>query len=174
MLTEKQIRKDLTETGRLKRKALSMQKKCKKGGRAWNKHRDNVISLSAGIRTVKRLLKGNWIDFEALKTKKEVESFVYKMRQIKTVVRETLKYDVESRDDDNLLCFKIWEKQGSTPNMTYKTLQAKLLTGKFASPESIGRARRGLQEKHPTLRGKLYDKRHQADERFRNQYKLEF
>ncbi len=174
MLSEKQIRVEKRTLLAKKRKAVKMQKICKKGSKTWEKHRENIDTLAAQLKLIRKFLKGSPIDYKVLKTKKEVLSFVLKMRQIKTIVRETLKHDVESRDDDNLLCFRIWEKQGSTPKMSYQSLQAKLLTGKFASPESIGRCRRSLQERHPTLRGKLYSKRHQAEEKFRTQYKLEF
>lgn len=174
MLTEKQIRNEVHQLLRLKRNALKSQKKCKKGGKSWNKHRENILCLSSQVKIIKNILKGNWIDYEKLKTKKEIKSYVLKMSQIKSMVREILKYDIESRDDDNLLCFKVWEKQGSKPSMTYASLKAKLITGTFSSPESIGRCRRLLQQKYITLRGKLYDKRHKAEETFINQYKLEF
>ncbi len=174
MLSEKQIRKDLTELGRLKRKHIKKQKSCKKGSKAWTEHNNKIIIFGGQVKVIKRLLKGNWIDFESIKTKAEEKSFILKMKQIKSLVRETLTHDMESRDDDNILCFKIWEKQGSTPSMTYKAFQAKLVSGVFASPESVGRVRRSLQERYITLRGKLYDKRHQADERFKNQYKFDF
>jgi hypothetical protein len=174
MLSEKQIRKDLTKLGRQKRKHIRMRESCKKGSIAWVKHSDKAIILNAQINIVKRLLKGNWIDFKELKTKQEQRSFVLKMKQIKSLVRETLTHDTETRDDDNLLCLRIWEKQGSTPSMTYKAFQAKLISGVFSSPESVGRVRRSLQERYITLRGKLYDKRHQAEEKFKNQYKLDF
>ncbi len=173
MLSEKQIRTEKSVLLAKKRRAVKMQKICKRGTKAWSKHRENINSLSAQLKLVRKLLKGNPIDYKVLKTKKDVLSFVHKMKQIKTIVRETLKHDIESRDDDNLLYFKIWEKQGATPNMTYKSLQTKLYIGKFASPESIGRCRRLLQEKHPTLRGKLFDERHKAEDKFRTQYKLE-
>ncbi len=174
MLSEKQIRAEKSKLLTTKRRAVKMQKICRKGTKSWNKHKENIASLVAQLKIIRAILKGSPIEYKKLKTKKEVMSYVYKMRQIKTIVRETLKYDLESRDDDNLLCFRIWEKQGSTPKMSYQALQAKLITGQFAAPESIGRARRNLQERHPTLRGKLYDKRHQAEETFRTQYQLEF
>ncbi len=151
-----------------------VQKNCKKGSRTYIKYRDNIIVLKAQIKVIRNLLKGNWIDFEKFNNEKELKSFTIKMKQAKSLVLETLKNNVASRDDDNILCFMIWEKQGSTPAMTYKALQAKLISGKFSSPESIGRVRRSLQQKYSTLRGKLYDKRHQADERLKKQYKFDF
>ncbi len=173
MLSEKQIRKETPELGRLKRRHAKMLKACRRGSKSYKKHTEQIVILRAQIKVIRHLLKGNWIDFKAIKSEAEEKGFILKMKQIKSLVRETLTHDMESRDDDNILCFKIWEKQGSTPNMTYRSLQAKLISGKFASPESVGRIRRALQQRYISLRGKLYDKRHQADERFKNQYKLD-
>lgn len=174
MLTENQIRNDKNQLLALKRGMVLAQKHCKKGGKKWVENKQMIAILSAKIKTYRVVLKGNAIDYKKLKTKKEIRSFVLKMTQIKSLVREILKHDLESRDDDNLLCIKVWEKQGSKPNMAYNTFKTKLIIGTFSSPESIGRCRRALQQKYITLRGKLYEKRHQAEERFKTQYKLEF
>jgi len=174
MLIENQIRNNKNQLLELKRGIVMAQKHCKKGGKLWKRNEAMIASITSQIKAYRLVLKGNAIDYKKLKTKKEIRSFVLKMVQIKSMVREILKYDLESRDDDNLLCIKVWEKQGSKPNMSYSSFKANLITGKFSSPESIGRCRRALQQKFITLRGKLYDKRHKAEEKFKNQYKLEF
>lgn len=174
MLTENQIRNNKNQLLKLRRGIVSGQKHCKKGGKAWKRNRDIILSISAQIKAYRLVLKGNAIDYKKLKTQKEIKSFVLKMNQIKFMVRDILKYDLESRDDDNLLCLRVWERQGSKPNMTYSSFKTKLITGNFADPQTVGRVRRSLQEKYITLQGKLYEKRHQAEDRFINQYKLEF
>lgn len=174
MLTEKQVRNSKNQLLKERRSVTKLQKKLKKGSKNWNACEREILLLTSKIEYAKTVIKGNQINYKHLKTKKEIKSFVLKMHQIKTLVRETLVHDLESRDDDNLLCFKVWEKQGSKPTMTYGSLKSKLITGQFASPESIGRCRRALQQKYITLRGKLYEIRHQADEKFRTQYKLDF
>lgn len=172
MLSEKQIRskkKLLLKTRRHTNKNL---KRCKKKSRAWNKNKATIISLTAEIKTLTAILKGRPLEYKS-KTKKEIESFMMKMNRIKPLVREILKNDLTTRDDDNVLAVRVWERQGCTPNMIFKNFEKKLYVGKFSCPESIGRCRRALQEKHKTLRGKLYEKRHQAEEKFLTQYSLD-
>lgn len=174
MLTEKQIRNSKNQLLKERRSVIKLQKKLKEGGQKWNVSEREITVLTSKIEYARTVIKGNPINYKHLKTKQEIKSFVLKMYQIKTLVRETLAHDLESRDDDNLLCFRVWEKQGSKPTMTYNSLKSKLITGEFASPESIGRCRRSLQQRYITLRGKLYEIRHQADEKFRTQYRLDF
>ena len=96
------------------------------------------------------------------------------MNRVKSLVQSTLREDFSSRDDDNLLCIRVWEKQGSKPKMFLENFQAKLIVGEFGIPESITRSRRMLQRKHVSLRGNLYEERHNADTTFTDQYRLEF
>jgi len=173
MLSEKQIRSKKKELLKTKRVLIKSLKRCKKNSRAWHKNNINIACLSGEIKTLTAVLKGRPLEF-LHKSPKEITSFVRQMSMIKSMVRAILMNDLPSRDDDNVLCVRVWERQGLVPNMKFSNFEKKLYLGTFSSPESIGRCRRALQEKHITLRGKLYEKRHQAEDKFINQYKLEF
>lgn len=101
-------------------------------------------------------------------------SFMEKIQQIKPIVLSILKENMDARDDDNILCTCVWQKQGATSELSYLKFQLKLIMGEFATPESITRSRRSLQEKFEILRGLNYADRHKAEELMRRQTKLEF
>lgn len=91
---------------------------------------------------------------------------------LKPIVAEILVKDKMSRDDDNLLAIKVWKRQGMKEKETFKSFKFKLIRNKITTPESIGRTRRLLQEKHFELRGTIYKYRKHAEDKFRNQLKL--
>ena len=96
------------------------------------------------------------------------------MRKISPIVADILKSDLEARDDDNILYRAVWKQQGNKEKHTVRKFLYRLIMGKYASSDTIGRARRRLQEKNPSLRGKLYKQRHEAENEVRNQMKLPF
>jgi len=87
--------------------------------------------------------------------------------QVKTLLTNDPKY----RDSDKILSAKIWSIQIGGMNKLKETTAYDFLIeyiqkkGKLFSQESIGRARRKIQEEFPELRGKKYKakKEHQAD-----------
>lgn len=93
--------------------------------------------------------------------------------KVMPTVRLILESDLDARDDDNVLCIRVWEKQFKG-RRSFANFKKALISKEIASPETIGRSRRKLQENHISLRGKLYNARHKAEEQFINQYKIEF
>ena len=106
--------------------------------------------------------------------KSKYTNFIDKLSLVKPLVISILKQDTASRDDDNILCTLVWQKQGAKEFMCFDSFRKKLITAKFSLPESITRCRRALQEKHTELRGDLYAARHAQEEMVRNQLKMEF
>lgn len=96
------------------------------------------------------------------------------MMKISPLVADILKKDLEARDDDNILYMAVWKRQGMKEKDSCKKFKYRLIMGRYASSDSIGRARRRLQEKNPSLRGKLYKARHEAEKEVRNQLKINF
>lgn len=91
---------------------------------------------------------------------------------LKPIVADILARDKICRDDDNKLAIEVWKKQGMKEKETFKSFKFKLVMNKITTPESIGRTRRLLQEKHYHLRGTIYKYRKHAEDKFRNQLKL--
>lgn len=94
--------------------------------------------------------------------------------KIAPLVANILKKNLESRDDDNILYIAVWKYQGMKEGDSIRKFKYRLIMGKYASPESIGRARRRLQEKNESLQGKLYKERHNAEKEMTNQMSFEF
>ncbi|MGK0464830.1 hypothetical protein [Clostridium sp.] len=62
------------------------------------------------------------------------------------------------RDDDNKLIAKIWYSE--TRSKDLRDFLIEFGDKNISSPEAIRRARQKIQEHDPSLRGKLYNKRH--------------
>jgi hypothetical protein len=174
MLNEKQIiqkRKELLK----KRRKIRIYKKPKtfKVIKLNEKNRISLIELDVKIAILDEIIKGNKIAYKPLKSIKRVKSILEEMKQIRPMVIHLLKTEPDTRDDDNLLCVRIWENQGVIPNMKMQTFKKRLIIKQYAQCDSITRCRRSLQERYKTLRGKLYDKRHQAEQEFKSQYKMD-
>lgn len=107
-----------------------------------------------------------------LKRSKSYNSIYEQMVKIGPTVADILKKDLPSRDDDNILLFKMWKRQGWKQSWSSKKLKYQLIMGRLAGPESLFRTRRLLQQKHEILRGELYAQRHQAEELMKTQLKL--
>ena len=103
-----------------------------------------------------------------------MEDFTEKIFKIAPSVAKILKKNVKSRDDDNLLMCLVWESQKIKPYTRFTAFKRNLVKGNFATPETITRCRRKLQEKHVELRGDNYAERHNEEEKVRNQIKLSF
>lgn len=101
-------------------------------------------------------------------------SFLEKIEFVKPLVAKTLKNDLPSRDDDDILYTATWEQQADLSELSYLQFKSKLILGELSTPETISRSRRLLQEKHVELRGEKYEPRHRAEELMRNQIKMEF
>ena len=67
----------------------------------------------------------------------------------------------EARDNDLILLVEIWGKESTAPNVDGFLTEIK--EGKLTHFETIRRMRQKLQEKHPTLRGKCYETRHNME-----------
>lgn len=107
-----------------------------------------------------------------LKRRKSYSSIYEQVVRVSPMVVNILKKDKKSRDDDNVLLIAFWKRHGIKENTSFKRFKYKLIMGKIGLPESIMRARRLMQEKHPSLRGKLYLKRQKAEELMLNQLQL--
>lgn len=107
-----------------------------------------------------------------LERRKSYSSIYEQMVRISPMIASILKKDLKSRNDDNILVFKVWKKQGLKDNMSVKSCRYKVIMGKLALMETIMRTRRMLQEKHESLRGKMYAKRKRAEELMKTQLKL--
>lgn len=94
-------------------------------------------------------------------------------KKIMPTVKLVLEQNELSRDDDNVLCTLVWEKQGMANRRSFKQFKEALAAKKIATPESISRSRRSLQEKIVSLRGKLYLARHRAEIDYINQLRLD-
>ncbi len=66
-----------------------------------------------------------------------------------------------ARDDDLLLLTEIWGKESKAANVD--GFLTEISQGQLTHFETIRRMRQKLQEKHPNLRGKNYDSRHNME-----------
>ena len=75
-------------------------------------------------------------------------------------VKSLLEAQPKYRDDYKSLIARIWFNEiGQDKELKAYELLNKLAEGKLSHPESIMRARRKIQEEHPELRGRTYNKR---------------
>lgn len=107
-----------------------------------------------------------------LERRKSYLSIYEQIVKIGPLIADILKKDLPARDDDNILMFRVWRRQGWRENMSAKKVKYMTIMGKLAIPESISRTRRMLQGKHEQLRGEMYEPRHQAEEMMKTQLKL--
>ena len=85
-----------------------------------------------------------------------------KIFNLATEVQHVLKKHPVLRDDDNRLIANIWFKKLPNINeLNGKALLKMIAKGKLPSFASIVRCRRKIQQEDKTLRGELWDKRHQ-------------
>lgn len=87
-------------------------------------------------------------------------SGVHKLKDISKAVKRLLEKEVELRDDDNALVSTIWAIE--MPESHHRTCLDFLWAyakGEVTTADTITRARRLIQQDHPELRGKNYDKR---------------
>ena len=85
-----------------------------------------------------------------------------KIFNLATEIQHALQKHPVLRDNDNRLIANIWFKK--LPNidvLTGKDLLMHIAKGKLPSFESISRCRRKIQQEDRSLRGDLWDKRHQ-------------
>jgi hypothetical protein len=88
-----------------------------------------------------------------------------KIKELKIIVHELLLKDKRYRDNDRMLCCRIWANQIGEEKIksitAYDFLCYYSREDSFLySTESICRIRRILQEKHPELRGEKYYENH--------------
>ena len=83
------------------------------------------------------------------------------IEEIRAAVRGTLERHPPARDNDRLLITMIWELQSMAycKNISYRNFADDFISGRYASPESIRRARQKLQALYPELRGENYRRR---------------
>jgi len=80
-------------------------------------------------------------------------------------VKSILEAEPRARDNDNLLAVLFWQgetgKFNRSPDLyDVSDFLKDFVSGEFTSPESIGRARRLVQEHYPETRGAKYHDRH--------------
>jgi len=95
---------------------------------------------------------------------------------LKQQVREKLAQYPETRDNDNaLIAYLLMDMEFlNLKKISAEEFLSKLRDGDYGSLESIRRCRQALQEKHPELRGKMYNKRHGYKEEVKAQLKFDF
>ena len=93
---------------------------------------------------------------------------IEKIKNKKFVVKDILTKYPKARDNDSLLLAHVWVYQcggrSYAEDMSMWDFVMDFIGKNFAEVEPITRCRRKLQEKHPELRGELYEKRHQMKE----------
>lgn len=99
--------------------------------------------------------------------------FLRQYLKIKPLVANVLYNQPETRDDDVLLMFKIWDIQSNGKINQYDEFKKMLASGKLALPTTIVRSRNKLQEKNVELRGKNYEKRKEQEKLISSQIKLD-
>lgn len=92
------------------------------------------------------------------------------IKNLSQIVEKLLKEDKRYRDSDKKLCAKIWVIQYGGLER-FKTVSAFDFIMEYLkedtflySQESIGRARRKVQEENPELRGEKYQKKQEEQE----------
>ena len=88
------------------------------------------------------------------------------MKFLKSMVRKILTEKPSTRDNDELLVMFVWCEQNpklKDKDCSFRFFGEGFIKKNYASPASVARDRRKLQEQEPNLRGKLYEKRHQAE-----------
>ena len=76
------------------------------------------------------------------------------------IVVNILRNEEEARNNDVVLCWKVYEQQEKMETLTAREFFTLLYNKKIASFSSITRARRAVQQHYPELRGEVYKKRH--------------
>lgn len=82
-----------------------------------------------------------------------------------STLKRVLKYlneDPICRDNDDMLCAKVWWDELEDKNLSGAQFLVNFAEGMHTSPEQIIRCRRKLQEETPGLRGKTYLIRHKV------------
>ena len=86
-----------------------------------------------------------------------------KIFNLATEIQHALQKHPVLRDNDNRLIANIWFKKiSSIDELSGKDLLMWIAKGKLPSFESISRCRRKIQQEDKSLRGELWDKRHQV------------
>jgi hypothetical protein len=83
--------------------------------------------------------------------------------KVADIVKELLISNPKTKDDDELLTLKVWAKQNPklrVKNFSFKEFSDGFLKGEYYKTESIRRTRQKLQQEFPHLRGKVYESRH--------------
>ena len=100
---------------------------------------------------------------------------IQKIKNKEFIVKNMLTEHPKTRDNDSLLLGYVWLYQcgGKTyaENMSMWDFIVDFSRKNFAEVSGISRCRRKLQEEHPELRGKLYDKRHQMKDSVKEEIK---
>jgi hypothetical protein len=75
-------------------------------------------------------------------------------------IRMHLVQDARTRDNDMLLCSKVWWGEGAKRCTSVQEFMSEFSHSEtYTHPESIMRARRKIQEREPSLRGVSYEAR---------------
>ena len=100
---------------------------------------------------------------------------IEKIKNKEFIVKDMLTKHPKTRDNDSLLLAYVWVYQcgGKTyaENISMWDFILDFTRKNFAEVSGITRCRRKLQEEHPELRGKLYDKRHQMKDSVKEEIK---
>lgn len=96
---------------------------------------------------------------------------IHRLKSLQDEIHGLLKYKETYRDNDaKLICAFYFNRLGGSnlETMTAMDFLHLLAGGNIPLPDNITRARRKLQEKHPELRGKNYQKRKNEADNMRN------
>lgn len=84
-------------------------------------------------------------------------------------VKAVLTKHPETRDNDHLLMWEIW--QGELVIHSLEGFRMMFVAGKLSDGKSIARYRQLCQEKHENLRGERWEKRHEHKEKTKSHLK---
>ncbi len=85
-------------------------------------------------------------------------------KQLTNTVKWLLENEPETRDNNKLLCSRIWAMQLRKQGKGIEWFISEYVANKLYEADTITRLSRLIQEKHPELRGKDWDKRHKKQE----------
>ena len=104
--------------------------------------------------------------------KNNFQQIYEQVRKVAPLVLAILKKNAKSRDDDSILYLLVWKAQGMKEKDSCKKFKYRLIMGKYAFPDTIGRARRKIQERYVDLCGTIYHQRQMAEKEMKNQLSL--
>ena len=90
---------------------------------------------------------------------------------LQTIIKDLLIKHPHLRDNDNKLLANVWFLTTDPLEEEWLDFLDLIAKGDLPTPSAITRCRRKMQEMHPTLRGKMWYKRHDLQEQVKIELK---